>query len=77
MSLRNARSYTDARDAAELFEQMGKLSPQLLDALEDAYLNNSQLYPYHVGTEVLERIFKSHSRVLPIPEETLIRLRRL
>jgi hypothetical protein len=76
-ALRDAHSYVEARDAAQVFDQMGHLSPELLDALEAAYLGNNEIYPYHVGAKVLEGVFERNGRVLPIPEETLIRLGRV
>lgn len=67
-SLRSATSFTDARDAARKIERMGQLSDPLLDELIDAYLSNNQLYPYHVGAQVLERILRNHGRILPRPD---------
>jgi hypothetical protein len=67
--VRNARSYKDAEAAALRVEQMGKLSASLLDELERAYLSNDELYPYHVGARVVDRILETHGRSLPTRSE--------
>jgi hypothetical protein len=66
-SLREAPSYTDARDAALRLEAMGPLTPEILDAIGQAYLSNNQIYPAHVAVPIIKRIFADHGRDLPQP----------
>jgi AbiJ N-terminal domain 3/TIR domain len=64
-SLAQASSFVDGRIAAERLEEVGRLSSPVLDAIEIAYLRNDQLYPRHVGGQVVERILREHDRELP------------
>jgi len=66
-SLREATSYSDARDAASRILGMGNLSPEILDAVGQAYLTNNQIYPRHVAVPIIEAIFRNHGRELPVP----------
>lgn len=63
--LKRANSYVAGRDAANRLAELGKLTPAVLDGIELAYLSNDQLYPYHVGAVVIERILVQHGRTLP------------
>jgi hypothetical protein len=63
-SLHFAHSFSDARDAALRLQQMGKLSSEMLDGIQDAYWQNNQISPHHVAVPILEQIFKSHNRTL-------------
>ena len=68
-SLRSASSFYAGRDAAERLEEMSrqaKLSSELLDAIADAYVGNNQLYPNHIGGEVIIRILEAHGHVVPV-----------
>jgi hypothetical protein len=65
--LLHARSFIAAREAATRFEEMGVLPPSVLDRLAEAYQTNDQLYPNHVGAQILERIFIKHRRPWPPP----------
>jgi hypothetical protein len=64
-SLENARSFSDARDAALQLEQMGQLSPRILDGICRAYIDNDQIHPNHVAVPLIRRILVSHGRQLP------------
>jgi hypothetical protein len=64
-SLQNARSFTDARDAAARLEEMGTLSPKILDGIYKAYLDNDQIHPHHVAAPIVARILENHGRELP------------
>jgi hypothetical protein len=64
-SLQNARSFTDARDAALQLLQMGQLSPRILDGICKAYIDNDQIHPSHVAVPHIRRILESHGRQLP------------
>jgi hypothetical protein len=64
-SLQNARSFTDARDAAVRLKEMGTLSPKILDGICKAYLDNDQIHPHHVAAPIITRILESHGRQLP------------
>lgn len=61
----NATSYKAAEAAVLRVEALGKLSDPLLDELGRAYLDNDQLYPDHIGSRVVQRIFKGHKRPMP------------
>jgi hypothetical protein len=63
--LEYATSYVAGRDAAERLEQVGRLTPAVLDAIEHAYLSNNQLYPSHIGSQAIQRILEAHGRTLP------------
>lgn len=63
--LRRATSFLAAKEAALRLEALGKLSPAVLDGIEHAYRTNNQLYPNHVGAQVVERMLKAHHRELP------------
>lgn len=65
--LKTAPSFKAAERAALRFEDVGKLSGPLLDALADAYHSNDQIQG-HIAGRVLKRIFDHHHRVWPPPE---------
>jgi len=63
-SLQNAHSFIDARNAAMRLEEIGRLSPPILDAIRNAYLKNDQIAG-HIAEPILYRIMKGHGRDLP------------
>lgn len=60
-----ASSFLSAKAAAERLQEVGRLTPAVLDAIEHAYLSNDQLYPNHVGAQVVQAILEAHGRRLP------------
>lgn len=64
-SLQNARSYSDARDAAVRLNEMGSLSPRIIDGICKAFLENHEIHPRHVAVPVIVRILERHGRSLP------------
>ena len=64
-SLQNARSYYDARDAAQRLAEMGSLSPKILDGICQAYLDNNQIHPHHIAVPVIQQILSKHDREFP------------
>jgi hypothetical protein len=67
-SLCRATSFADGREAALRLEEMSrqsKLSPELLDAIETAYASNNQLFPRHVGGQMVIQILRDHGREPP------------
>ncbi len=69
--LQDASSFVAGKAAAKRLSEVGKLTPAVLDAIEEAYLSNDQLYPYHIGAEVIEQILKTHNRRLPREKQVL------
>jgi hypothetical protein len=63
--LQDARSFVAGEAAAKRLSEVGKLTPAVLDAIEQAYLSNDQLYPNHIGARVVEQILQNHNRKLP------------
>jgi len=63
-SLQNANSFIEARTAATRLEEIGRLSPPILDAIGDGYLTNNQI-PGHIAEPILQRIMQRHGRNLP------------
>lgn len=63
--LKQATSFLEGDAAAKRLNEIGKLSPSILDAIENAYLSNDQLYAGHIGAKIVEQILKKHSRRLP------------
>jgi hypothetical protein len=64
-SLVTAHNYWDARDSAERLEEMGDLSPEILDAVEAAYTANSQIHNSIIASPVVKRILVKHHRAIP------------
>jgi hypothetical protein len=64
-SLRSAGSYSDAKDAATRLDEMGSLSPRIIDGICEAFLDNDQIHPKHVAVPVITRILERHGRQLP------------
>ena len=67
-SLRTARNYFDARDAGLRLEQMGDLSPRILNAIEIAYVSNSQIHNSVIASPPVQRILRNHDREIPALE---------
>lgn len=69
--LQDASSFVAGETAAKRLSEVGKLTPAVLDAIEQAYLSNDQLYPYHIGARVIEQILNNHNRRLPREKQFL------
>jgi hypothetical protein len=66
-ALAKAGNYYDARDAGERVRELGKLTPDQLDALADAYWSNGQVRASVIASPVVRRIFDDHDLDFPAP----------
>jgi hypothetical protein len=64
-SLVTAHNYWDARDAAQRLEDMGDLSPEILDSIEAAYIAHSQIHHSVIASPVVKKILTKHHRTVP------------
>ena len=61
-SLAQAASYYEARDRALRLQSFGRLNDEQLDAVEQAYKANDQIYGSVIAGPVVARILSSHGR---------------
>ncbi len=64
-SLTSASNYWDARDSAQRLDDMGNLSPEILDAVEAAFIANRQIHGSVIASPIVERILVKHHRKMP------------
>jgi hypothetical protein len=63
-SLRNANSYASAKEAAQRLDEIGHLTPAIIGAITEAYVENDQIAG-HVAEPIIGRMLQRHGRQLP------------